>query len=145
MLPDLDFFFSKKMNDHRNTLFHTPFTWIVLFMIFYFFSKIFKYPDIFYAGLVFTVSVLFHLFLDWFSGRITGIRVLYPFSTKNFSAFAVDHQKGDIKTSIHSLGYYLKYFRHYAKKQTAFYYRSWYNSGWFSFIYFRQFLLTLSR
>ncbi|MCL4375116.1 metal-dependent hydrolase [Patescibacteria group bacterium] len=95
LLPDIDIFFGKKVNEHRNTIFHTPIFWIIvliLLKIYRFFNRSLT-PYIIAIGL----GVFSHLFLDWLSGRTTGIRLLYPASKKQYSLFPTDPKIGNVE------------------------------------------------
>lgn len=94
VLPDVDIFFGKKINEHRNTLFHTPFFWVGVIFLLTIVSIVRKsfWPYVIASSF----GVFSHLFLDWFSGRTSGIRILYPFSRKMYSLFPLNPQKGNI-------------------------------------------------
>lgn len=89
IFPDIDAFFVKRVNKHRNTFMHAPLFWIcfVLFSTLVGFQK--------YA-LAFGIGIFSHLFLDWLSGRTIGIRLLYPFSKKSYSLFPLHPEVGNI-------------------------------------------------
>lgn len=96
LFPDIDILFGKKINNHRNTIFHTPFFWVCL--IFLSFSVGIRQKNYYLEQ--YTIAAAFgvfsHLFLDWFSGRTIGIRLLYPFSKKMYSLFPLKQQIGNI-------------------------------------------------
>jgi hypothetical protein len=84
ILPDFDVLWSKTVNAHHSTWFHTPIFWIfvcaLLSIPMYFFGAL---NIIFLAG----IQVLSHLFFDLLTSRAYGIRVFYPFSEKFYSVF----------------------------------------------------------
>ena len=100
ILPDFDFFylvaFGGSTFNHHSLISHTPFFWIVIFLILrfglYFVSKLFnketgkalnsKVINIFTSSLL--IGTLSHMFADLFTGEI---KLLYPFSDHGFSLF----------------------------------------------------------
>jgi hypothetical protein len=94
LAPDVDGLFGKQVKDHRKTPFHAPLVWLLFLLI--------TSLVAFFAGarqtlvfiLAFSLGALSHLFLDWFSGRTTGIRIFYPFSKKQYSLFPIEPEKG---------------------------------------------------
>lgn len=96
LAPDIDGLFGKKMRDHRNTIFHAPSFWLLSFVTIRTFiflgsnESLVVYVNAFFSG------VFIHLFLDFFSGRTTGIRLFYPFSKKIYALFPIHPEKGNI-------------------------------------------------
>lgn len=115
VLPDIDIFFGKKVNNHRNTIFHSPLFWLLLaFLLFLviFFKRNYNLGIYTIAG---SFGVFSHIFLDWFSGRTIGIRIFYPFSKKMYSLFALNPQIGNIpiipsKKYIHKYIHWIEYY-----------------------------------
>jgi len=94
ILPDIDIFFGKKINEHRNTLFHTPFFWLAVIFSLAIVGSVRKsfWPYV----MAISFGVFSHLFFDWFAGRTSGIRIFYPFSRKMHSLFPLNPQKGNV-------------------------------------------------
>ncbi len=96
MTSDIDGLFGKQMRDHRNTIFHAPSFWFLAFISIRTFAflagneNLALYVNAFFSG------VFIHLFLDWFSGRTTGIRIFYPFSKKVYALFPIHPERGNI-------------------------------------------------
>ncbi|MDO8451746.1 MAG: metal-dependent hydrolase [bacterium] len=96
LVPDVDGLFGKQMKDHRNTIFHAPSFWVFLFVVIRMFvflvgnESIALYANAFFSG------VFIHIFLDWFSGRTSGIRIFYPFSRKIYALFPIHPERGNI-------------------------------------------------
>jgi len=95
MAPDIDGLFGAQMKDHRNTVFHAPLFWLGLSIVAFILGRIFV-PTLKLPMLTFFLSVFVHLSLDWFSARTSGIRLLYPFSKKNYSCFPLLPEKGTL-------------------------------------------------
>ncbi len=94
VFPDIDIFFGKKINEHRNTIFHAPIFWIsftTILIIYCFFNNSFLPYSVALGFGVFS-----HIFLDWFSGRTIGIRLFYPFSKKMYSLFPLNPAMGNV-------------------------------------------------
>lgn len=94
LFPDIDIFFGKKINEHRNSIFHTPFLYFCLVCLFFlagiFWEKMWIYM------IAFAFGAFSHLFLDWVSGRTIGVRIFYPFSKTTYSLFPLTPQMGNI-------------------------------------------------
>lgn len=94
--PDIDGLFpGQRMNNHRNTIFHTPFFWILACLLALLFLQISR-PGFLIYSLVFFIGSFLHLFLDWVSARTGGVRLFYPFSQKAYSLFPLSLEHGDI-------------------------------------------------
>lgn len=115
LFPDIDLFSGKKLNDHRNTIFHAPFLYVCLAFLFlligFFERKMWIYTSAFAFG------AFSHLFLDWFSGRTIGIRFFYPFSKKMYSLFPLTPSVGNMtlipnKKNIPGFMRWLRFFFH---------------------------------
>ena len=96
MAPDIDGLFGKQMNNHRNTVFHTPLFWSSLFVILGISAKLFEQSNLIPYLFAFSVGALTHLLLDWFSARTGGVRFFWPFSQKSYSLFATKPEKGNL-------------------------------------------------
>lgn len=94
--PDIDALFSTNLNVHRNTVFHAPLCWLVGLISIHFLSQILNISNLTLHSNIFFACVFIHLFLDWFSGRTAGIRILYPFSKKVYALFPIKPEKGNI-------------------------------------------------
>ena len=95
MAPDIDGLFGAQMKDHRNTVFHAPLFWFSLCITVFILGSMFAPASNIFI-LVFFLSVFVHLLLDWFSARTSGIRILYPFSKKNYACFPLQPERGAI-------------------------------------------------
>ena len=96
LAPDVDGLFGKQMRDHRNTIFHAPLFWFLTFISMHIFTFLTHAENMALYINVFFFGVTIHLFLDWFSGRTTGIRIFYPFSKKVYALFPICPEKGNI-------------------------------------------------
>jgi hypothetical protein len=106
MLPDLDGIWSKNLKGHHKGFFHTPIFWIVISLIIYQLG----YRE--YAILTFSL-IWFHLLCDFITGRTTGIPLLYPFSSKEYSLIKRHPKWGRFNpTKIFSKGF-KDYIKHY--------------------------------
>lgn len=118
LAPDIDaLFFGKRINNHRNTIFHTPFFWAFICLATLLFFEI-LYPNLIVYPLVFFSGSLLHVFLDWASARTGGVRLLYPFSKKECSLFPLSPQHGDIPVLPN------KEYKHEYKHVWKFYFRN---------------------
>src|SRR3989344_1745006 len=97
IIPDIDAFFGAAMKDHRNTVFHGPLFWLSVCTAAFIVGQA-TFPAIKLHLLAFLAGALVHLFLDWFSGRTSGVRIFYPFSRKNFSLFPLRPERGTVPT-----------------------------------------------
>lgn len=94
LFPDIDIFFGKKVNEHRNTVLYAPIFWtsIMLLLIPYSLFNRNSLPYIVAIGF----GIFSHIFLDWLSGRTTGIRLFYPFSKRMYSLFPLNPAMGNV-------------------------------------------------
>jgi membrane-bound metal-dependent hydrolase YbcI (DUF457 family) len=111
--PDIDGLFGSNLNVHRYTMFHAPLCYLFLFAIFFLLGKFLKNVSIQKIAIVFTTSVLIHLFLDWVSARTCGVMLFYPFSSKPFSLLPIKPEMGDMsvlpdKNSFRFWSFYLE-------------------------------------
>jgi len=95
LIPDIDAIFGKNINEHRLTPFHAPLYWVLIILVCEIISTILKNSLLLHVTHAFGISIFVHLFLDWLSGRSTGIQILYPFSKQIFSAFPLSPKKGN--------------------------------------------------
>jgi len=113
VLPDIDLLSSKKLNKHHDTLWHSPIFWALITLLFilgrYYVSFDMKYI------IAFSFGIFSHLFLDWFGGRTTGIRLLYPYSNKMYSAFKLNPKLGYINILPNKKNYteHIQYVKYY--------------------------------
>ncbi len=117
LIPDVDYVFFKNIKDHHNGIPHSPLFWILMSSITCLFA--FSTENILLMSYIiaFTIGVLVHLFLDWFSGRTAGIRVFYPFSKKVYSLYPLNPKKGEVSTSLIPNKSHLEFFRFYAQNK----------------------------
>lgn len=99
ILPDIDSFRFKYIKDHHDSFTHLPLFWILAFILVFGLEILFKIQIINYTIALF-LGIFSHLFLDWFSGRTTGIKIFYPFSGKAYSLFTINPDKGKIPISL---------------------------------------------
>lgn len=95
-VSDLDGLFGKKINQHRNTIFHTPLFWLGIVLVLFLISFLVRSLILQSYIVAISLGIFSHLFLDWFSGRTIGIRLFYPFSKKMYSLFPLRPKLGDI-------------------------------------------------
>lgn len=117
VLPDVDFIFFTYVKDHHNSWPHTPLFWIAIYLMVFASGFIFKNQTIKDYSTAVIIGILSHFFLDWFSGRTAGIRLLYPFSQHVFSLYPIDPQKGEVPTSILPNKEYVEFFKFYAQNK----------------------------
>ena len=115
LAPDIDGLFGLQIKDHRKTVFHTPIFWSLLILIIGLVSFFIRNGLIIISVAAFGSGIFFHLFLDWFSSRTTGIRIFYPFSKKQYSLFPLKPKKGAVsifpnKKNIREYRDFIKYF-----------------------------------
>lgn len=96
LVPDIDGLFGKQMKDHRNTIFHAPSFWLLSFVTILAFTFLGRNESFLVYVNAFFSGVFIHLFLDWFSGRTTGVRIFYPFSKRIYALFPIHPEKGNI-------------------------------------------------
>ncbi len=117
VLPDVDFVFFKYVKDHHNSWPHVPLFWIAIYLVVFTLGFILKNQIIKGYSTALMIGVLTHLFLDWFSGRTAGIRIVYPFSEQVFSLYPLNPQKGEVPTSILPNKEYVEFFKFYAQNK----------------------------
>ncbi len=116
VLPDIDVFFYKHHGDHHNSPLHTPVFCVVVFAgltigAYFFGASAGSYVLAAFLG------VFSHLFLDWYGGRVAGVRLAYPWSTKRYSLFPLHPEQGNVPVK----GVYTKdYFVFYTKNKFLF-------------------------
>ncbi len=112
LLPDLDIFWARKLNEHHQSYFHSPLMWLVLYMAGIFLNSVFFFPPQWVLH-TFLVQTLSHLLLDHLSGRTAGIPFLYPLSTREYSLFPLDKRQGN----MHPLRFDLRFLKYYMKNK----------------------------
>lgn len=75
-----------RLRDHHDTPTHTPLFWLAAFLVLFGLNHIFGWSVQSYIAASF-VAVASHLFLDWYGGRIAGLRAFYPLSKKRYSLY----------------------------------------------------------
>lgn len=97
LLPDVDGMFGAQIKDHRNTPFHAPLFWLVIFISTYTVNTVMlKNSQLNTYLIALNIGIFSHLFLDWLAGRTAGIRIFYPFSKKVYSLFPLNPEKGAV-------------------------------------------------
>ncbi len=81
-LPDFDVLYIPMSKNHRESLLHTPLFWFCIIGASYFIAAF--YPAILPYIHILTVGVISHFLFDTIDMR-SGIRWLYPFSTRFFN------------------------------------------------------------
>lgn len=117
VLPDIDYVFFKYVKDHHNSWTHTPVFWIAIYIIVLILSLVFNEPILRSYSTALIIGIFTHLFLDWYSGRTTGIRILYPYSKKVFSLYQINPNKGKVSTSLKPNQEHIEFFKFYAKNK----------------------------
>ena len=115
MLVDLDIFIYPLMKDHHDSLLHTPFFWLILYLISFVFNKFILSQKLKVLSDALFVGIMSHLFLDWFGARSAGIRIFYPFSNLRYSLFPLDPEKAAI--SIYSLPQLIEFGKFYGENK----------------------------
>ena len=107
-LPDLDVFWSKTLNDHHVSFFHSPIFWSIISLV-----MIIILPRQRFLSILLIINVFFHLFTDYLTGRTAGIAIFFPFSTKEYSIFKLDKKDGNFSAFNikESKRFFLKYFK----------------------------------
>ena len=110
LVLDMDALFGGKIKDHRNTVFHAPLFWLVVFIVAFGVSYL-LIPTLLIYIYAFFLGVFIHLFLDWLGGRTAGIKIFYPFTDKKYALFPIKPEKGDISVlSIKGQGPFWKFY-----------------------------------
>lgn len=99
ILPDIDSFRFKYIKDHHDSFTHLPLFWVLAFSLACGLEILFKIQIVNYTIALF-LGIFTHLFLDWLSGRTTGIKIFYPLSKKAYSLFKINPDKGKIPISL---------------------------------------------
>lgn len=117
--PDIDALFGRKLKDHRKSPLHAPLIWLLLFLTVILIGFIKNKKTIIVYSTAFIIGVLFHLFLDWFSARVTGIWIFYPFSRKQYSLFSRDPKKAafSLFPNRNNIGKYKEFAKFYFKNK----------------------------
>lgn len=115
ILPDIDFFFFRYIKDHHNSWLHIPLFWLGLYLLIYIITLFKKNVSVKKYTALFLIGIATHLFLDWFSGRTTGIKIFYPFSKTVYSLFPLNPQKGLVSTTIFPTKETIDFFKFYSQ------------------------------
>lgn len=93
-IPDLDGLWSKKLNQHHQSLLHAPLFWILIFSI----GIILAYEKVVPWGIIILaiIQITFHLVTDYLMSRSSGIPLLYPFSKKDYSPCSLEPECGNM-------------------------------------------------
>lgn len=92
VLPDIDLsFYVNSVKDHHDTPTHTPLYWLALFIVLLVIYHS-NTAALAYVWAAF-IGITSHMFLDWYGGRICGIRLFFPFSKKRYSLFPLERKK----------------------------------------------------
>lgn len=89
-VPDIDILWSKTLNDHHVTYFHSLLFWSFICFFLYLFLPNFRYITI-----LFYFQVVFHLFADLITGRTAGLAIFYPLSKKEYSLIKLNKKEGN--------------------------------------------------
>ncbi len=95
VIPDIDALFYKQVKNHHDSPLHIPLFWAAVFLVLFAMNYALGISLQKYIIAVF-VGVFSHFFLDWYGGRIAGVKFLYPFSQKRYSLFPLQFDKGSI-------------------------------------------------
>lgn len=110
MISDVDgLFYIGRLRDHHDTPLHTPSFWMAVFVILSVANNVTHETFQPYITGSF-IGVSSHLFLDWYAGRVAGLRVFYPFSKKRYSLFPLQRDKGVFKFDAHGIREYIKFY-----------------------------------
>jgi len=105
-IPDLSGLWTKQLKHHPRDFLHAPLFWIIILIV-GFFTRSEKY---FVLGIS---LILFHLFLDYITGRTTGIMIFYPFKKKEYSLKKTHPKWGSINQPNLFHKNYKKYISHF--------------------------------
>jgi len=87
-ISDIDILFVKNVKNHRDSILHLPFFWLIVLTIGYFFSLLINYELLKIIIIGFGLGMFSHFFLDWLAVDEKGVgdmRLLYPLSNKKFA------------------------------------------------------------
>ncbi len=90
VFPDVDMLWSDSIQGHHNSLLHVPLFWIGVTTI----LLIAPVPT--WLAVLVGTETLFHLFTDYVAGRTTGVMLLYPIRSTNYSLFPVEPEHGEL-------------------------------------------------
>lgn len=88
MISDIDILFVKNVKDHRDSVLHQPFFWLIILIISYLFSSLMNNELFKMINIGFGLGMFSHFFLDWLTVEEKGVgdmKLLYPFSNKRFA------------------------------------------------------------
>jgi len=88
VVPDIDGLWSSSLEQHHESYLHAPITWIIASSILY----VSGYNAL---GLIVLLASGFHLFTDYLTALTTGVRLFYPFSSRDFYLFELSPEEGD--------------------------------------------------
>jgi len=109
VLPDIDVFSSRLLKDHHTVL-HTPLFWLGTFIVLFLIGQLTNSLVVKSLAVAIFLGAMTHLFLDWLSGRTTGIQIFYPFSTRQYSLYPLKPKKGEIPLTIIPHVDYMKFY-----------------------------------
>ena len=110
-IPDIDGLFYKNLKDHHKSILHMPLFWAALVLALIVSGKVFGVEVLEAAGFGTLVGSATHLTMDFIFGRTTGLRILAPFSSKEYSLCKIYPQAGEIHP-IRCLGpKHMKFYR----------------------------------
>ncbi len=108
-IPDIDSFFYKQIKDHHDSPLHTPFVW-ASFFLFLLGVNYFLNMGLQLYIFALLIGVFSHIFLDWYAGRIAGVRIFYPFSKKRYSLFPMNPDQGKVPLKAVFTKEYIKFY-----------------------------------
>lgn len=90
LLPDIDVLWRPELNQHHESVTHTPLLWALVSTAAYIFNP----------GIGFTVAAAsgFHILCDYITGRTSGVPLLYPLSSQQYSLYPTNPETGDFNT-----------------------------------------------
>ncbi len=110
MISDIDgLFYIGHLRDHHDTPLHTPVFWVAVFIVL---SGV-NYSANWNIQLYLTsgfIGIASHLFLDWYAGRVAGLRVFYPLTKKRYSLFPLHRNKEVFKFNMQGAKEYIKFY-----------------------------------
>ena len=114
LITDIDFFWARKLNAHKQSYFHAPLFWVLIFAILYV-VNIFLQIIPTWILYVFIVQILAHLLFDFITGRTAGVPIFYPFNKKEYSLCLINKSYGNLRrfetVSKKARGFWKYYFK----------------------------------
>lgn len=111
LIPDIGLLWSKKIKGHHKNILHAPLFWILILIV-GFLIGIQKYT------ILISSLILFHLFCDFLTVKITGIPLFYPFSKKEYSLRKTSPKMGSVNPLKMFNKKYKKYVLYFLKDKT---------------------------